>query len=248
MSRFAKAAPLALLILAGVEARAEPLVCADIALVLAIDGSGSVTNEEFQFQKSAIADAFRDETIRSVLTEAGTVFLSAVFWGDGEFPTQNLDWFVVRQGVGTDSFADTVESAERQVYGDTDIGSGLWSALDMLSDPHLCARRLIINLSGDGRETTIPKRRQRASLPQARKRAIDMGVTINALAITNDDEALASYYARDVVRGTGGFTMEVANGADYAAAIRSKLQRELSPRYVAGLFHKTSPLTETTRR
>jgi len=75
-----------------------------------------------------------------------------------------------------------------------------------------------------------------------------MGVTINALAITNDDEALASYYARDVVRGTGGFTMEVANGADYAAAIRIKLQRELSPRYVAGLFHKTSPLTETTRR
>jgi hypothetical protein len=136
-----------------------------------------------------------------------------------------------------------LEDAERQVFGDTDIGSGLWVALDMLSDPRLCAQRSVINLSGDGRETTVPKRRQRASLIQARQRAIKMGVTINALAITNDDADLAAYYARDVVRGTGGFTMEVSSQTDYAIAIRNKLQRELSPRYVAGLA-----FTETTRR
>lgn len=243
MSRLAMTAPLALMFLACGNAGAEPLVCADIALVLAIDGSGSVTSAEYQFQKSAIAAAFRDDTIRSALREAGTVMLSAVFWGDGEFPTQNLGWYVIGRGSNADAFADVVEGAERRVFGDTDIGSGLWVALDMLSDPRLCASRSIINLSGDGRETTVPKRRQRATLSQARYRAIRMGVTINALAITTDDEALASYYARDVVRGTGGFTMEVANEADYAAAIRNKLQRELSPRYVAALSS-----IDTTRR
>ncbi|AYD01960.1 DUF1194 domain-containing protein [Neorhizobium sp. NCHU2750] len=235
MSRLAKAAPLALLFLACGNAGAEPLVCADMALVLAIDGSGSVTDAEYQFQKSAFAAAFRDDGIKSVLREAGTVMLTAVFWGDGEFPTQNLDWFVVHRGTGADTFADMVEIAERRVFGDTDIGSGLWVALDLLSEPKVCARRSIINLSGDGRETVAPKRRQRATLLQARQRAIRQGVTINALAITSDDPDLRAYYARNVVRGTGGFTMEVEDPADYATAIRSKLLRELSPRYVASL-------------
>lgn len=233
MSRWGKAASLALLLFACGQASAEPLTCADVALVLAIDGSGSVTDTEFQFQKSAIAAAFRDEGVRSAMRDAGTVALAAVFWGDGEFPTQDLGWFIIPHGSEAESFARQLEMTKRHVYGDTNIGSGLWSALDMLSDPYLCTRRSLINLSGDGRETTAPKRRLRATLYQARLRAMQMGVTINALAITSDDEALASYYARSVVRGTGGFTMQVADQADYALAIRRKLKRELSPQFVA---------------
>lgn len=235
MSRWGKAASLALCFLASGQVSAEPLTCADVALVLAIDGSGSVTDSEFQFQKSAIAAAFRDESVKSAMRDAGTVALAAVFWGDGEFPTQDLGWFIVPQGFEAEDFARQLERTERHVYGDTNIGSGLWSALDMLSDPRLCTHRALINLSGDGRETTAPKRRLRATLYQARLRAMRMGVTINALAITNDDETLPSYYARSVIRGTGGFTMQVANQTDYALAIKRKLARELSPQFVADI-------------
>lgn len=235
MSRWGKAASLALCFVACGPASAEPLFCADVALVLAVDGSGSVTDTEFQFQKSAIAAAIRDESVKTAMHEAGTVALAAVFWGDGELPTQNLGWFIIPAGSGADVFADHVERTERRVDGDTGIGNGLWSALDMLSDPRLCTRRSLINLSGDGRETTAPKHRLRVTLYQARLRAIQMGVTINALAIINDDEALASYYARSVVHGTGGFTMQVTDQADYALAIRRKLARELSPQFVANI-------------
>lgn len=233
MSRWGKAASLALCFLAYEPASAEPLTCVDVALVLAIDGSGSVTDTEFQFQKSAIAAAFRDDTVKAFLRNAGTVAIAAVFWGDGDLPTQNLGWFIIPPGSSGETFARNLEMTERRVDGDTSIGSGLWSALDMLSDPRLCSRRSLINLSGDGRETTTPKHRLRATLYQARLRAIQMGVTINALAIIDDDEELASYYARSVVQGTGGFTMQVTDQADYALAIRRKLKRELSPQFAA---------------
>jgi hypothetical protein len=227
------AAPLALLAFGCPAAIAVPPVCPDVALVLAIDGSGSITDGEYRFQKLAIASAFRDGAIKAALRDAGTVALSAVFWGDGEFPTQNLDWFLVERGAGAEAFADAVEASERRVYGDTNIGNGLWSALDLLSAPGMCARRQMINISGDGRETTAPKRNLRATLYQARQRARDMGVTINALAITADDDDLASYYAQQVVHGSGGFTMEVSDPADYAMAMRKKLLRELSNPFIA---------------
>jgi hypothetical protein len=67
-----------------------------------------------------------------------------------------------------------------------------------------------------------------------------MGVTINALAIADDDGGLAAYYAQDVIRGTGGFTMTIRSQDDYAAAIRQKLTRELSPRFVASVAHPSS--------
>lgn len=233
MLRLGIAASLALSAFGCPAAIATPPVCPDVALVLAVDGSGSITDGEYRFQKSAIASAFRDGAIKAALRDAGTVALSAVFWGDGEFPTQNLDWFIVDRGIGSDAFADAVETSERRVFGDTNIGNGLWSALDLLSAPDMCAHRLMINISGDGRETTVPKRYLRATLFQARQRARDMGVTINALAIIADDEELASYYARQVVRGSGGFTMEVSDPADYATAMRKKLLRELTNPHVA---------------
>ncbi|TNM62780.1 DUF1194 domain-containing protein [Aliirhizobium smilacinae] len=242
MSRWGRAAPLALLLSTCGNAAAAPPLCADVALVLAIDGSGSVTDGEYRFQKSAIAAAFRDDAIISAMKDAGTVMLSAIFWGDGEFPTESLDWFVVHGGLGAEDFARALERNERHVYGDTNIGSGLWAALDKLSEPGICARRLVINLSGDGRETMVPKQRIRATLYQARLRTIQMGVTINALAIADEDEDLAAYYAQQVVHGTGGFTMTVKSQADYALAIRQKLKRELSPQFVASVVqHRSTP-------
>jgi hypothetical protein len=235
MLQFVIASFLALLLLAG-KTTAQPQLCVDVALVLAVDGSGSVNDDEYEFQKKAIAAAFRDDGVKAALDDAGTVAVSAVFWGDGEFSTQSLDWFLVYRGAGTEAFAHAVEASERIVFGNTDIGNGLWAAMDMLSKDRICAHRSIINVSGDGRETVSPKHRPTTTLYQARLRAQQMGVTINALAITEDDAELATYYAREVVHGTGGFTMEVTRSTDFAVAIRKKLVRELSSQSVASIM------------
>ena len=210
--------------------------CVDIALVLAVDGSGSISDEEYAFQKFAIAAAFRDSHVLAALKSANTVAVSAVFWGDGEFAAQKLDWFIIDGGEGAEPFARAVENSQRIVFGNTDIGSGIWSALDLLSNPLLCPARSIVNVSGDGKETMAPKRRQVASLYQARLRSAEMGVTVNALVIADDKGDLASYYRKKVIVGDNAFVMDVRTYADYSTAIKKKLIRELSSQAVATLF------------
>lgn len=220
------------LLLTGV-ASVKAAPCVDLALVLAVDGSGSITDDEFAFQKAAIASALRDAEVQKALEGAGLVALSAVFWGDGEFAQQRLGWYVVRGGQGIEPFAREVETTPRMVFGNTDIGSAIWTALDMLSDRGLCAARTIINVSGDGIETISPKRRQIASLPAARARAAGMGVTVNALTVSDDIPDLADYYTQSVIIGSGAFVMDVRRMADFSTAIRRKLVREILPGAVA---------------
>ncbi|MBW9115875.1 DUF1194 domain-containing protein [Rhizobium cauense] len=210
-------------------ASSQSSACVDVALVLAVDGSGSINDDEYAFQKSAIAAAFRDQEVLATLTNAGLVAVSAVFWGDGEFSTQKLDWFVIANGNGAEPFALAMEANRRKVFGNTDIGNGMWSALDLLSDPRFCAIKTVINVSGDGKETVAPKRRQTPSLYQARKRAAAMGTTVNGLVVSDEEPDLFGYYEKRVILGEDAFVMEVRSFADYAEAIRRKLIRELSP-------------------
>jgi hypothetical protein len=216
----------ALILTASTAAHAS--ACSDIALVLAVDGSDSIDNGEYAFQKAAISSAFRDKTVISTLREARVVTVSAIFWGDAEAPKQKVRWFVITDGEGAESFAREIDANNRFAFGNTDIGNGIWSALAMLSDSTLCARRSIIDISGDGRETLGPKRPQVISLYQARLRAKQTSVRINALVVADDEGDLANYYTQKVILGSGAFVMNIKKYADYSAALRKKLIRELA--------------------
>jgi hypothetical protein len=164
----------------------------------------------------------------SALREVGIVAVSAVFWGDAKLPRQELGWFVVDAGDGAEDFAREIENSHRVVFGNTDIGNGIWSALALLSGSNICARRSIVDISGDGMETLGPKRPQVISLYQARLRAKEMGVRINALVVSDDGGGLANYYARKVILGSGAFVMNINSYSDYSAAIKKKLIREMA--------------------
>ncbi|HEY8611418.1 MAG TPA: DUF1194 domain-containing protein, partial [Roseomonas sp.] len=83
------------------------------------------------------------------------------------------------------------------------------------------AAREVVDLSGDGAGN--------AGIPSApvRDAAVAAGVTINALAVVNEEPDLPSHYATQVIGGPGAFVMECGNYADFAQAIRRKLVREL---------------------
>jgi hypothetical protein len=140
-----------------------------------------------------------------------------------------IDW-VDMDGVGPpEEFIQEIEYNQRVVFGNTGIGSGIWTGLDLLTQSRSCARRLIIDISGDGAETiSSPKRRTPISLEQARRRSEQMGVTINGLVISDEETGLADYYNNKVIMGSNSFVMEIKTFRDYARAIRLKLIRELS--------------------
>ncbi len=218
--------------------------CPDLALVLAVDVSGSVDEREHLLQLKGIADAFRDDAVLAAIESVGTVSLAAVFWADMSMSVDRLGWIDVGTRSDAERFAAAVEAAPRRLTGNTGLGKGLWAALDLL-EQRPCARRRLINLSGDGAETVSPRAPAAPAvsppsrgplaphgapfLRDARQRAEAMGVTINALAIANAEPWLADYFERSVITGPGAFVMEIADYPDFAEAILRKLEREIQP-------------------
>ncbi|MFN4141206.1 DUF1194 domain-containing protein [Aestuariivirga sp.] len=215
--------------------------CIDVALVLAVDSSASVSRQEFDLQQSGIAAAFRDPAGLDAIASAGRVVVSVVFWGAEGLPKPQSNWVFLEGKEGAEVFARTVESMPRQVTGDTGLGAGLMTALDMLNSLDSCTLRKIVNVSGDGEETRVHRRPRRSPAPpQVRDLADTQNVEINALAIVSDEAELASYYAENVITGPDAFVMEVLSYDAFAEALRRKLIREIGPRVISDLPPKNS--------
>lgn len=216
--------------------------CVDVALVLAVDTSGSVSPGEYHLQRDGIASAFRDPAVIAAMSQAGRVAVSVVFWGSEREPKPQSDWVVVAQGEGAERFARLVEAAPRRVSGDTGLGAGLMAALDKLAAFDGCAVRKIVNVSGDGEETRALRGQRRMVLPpEVRDMAEAIDVEVNALAIESDEANLAQYFRANVITGPDAFVMEARGYRDFAAALRRKLIREISPRVVAELPAALAP-------
>ncbi len=200
--------------------------CTNMALVLAIDGSGSVSDQEFALQLSATAYAISEPEVVAAMAGLGGVAVSAVIWGDSAFGTHTLDWVRIADRASAEVFAARLASQNRQVSGNTDLGNGISAALDQIGNPANCASYNVIDVSGDGRETLYSNRRS-PSLAVARQRAQDEGVVINGLAISSADQGLADYYRDHVIAGSGAFVIEAATIGSFADAMKRKLLREI---------------------
>lgn len=223
----------ALMPLIAPRVEASPADCADVAVVFAIDASGSIKGTDFHLQTAGHYLALTHAEVLAALSAVGTVDLAAVFWADSAFAPQIIDWVRVRSAEDARRFGRRLVTTPRMMSGNTDIGTGLTAALDLLEEPGHCAHRAVIDLSGNGRDTT-PTRVTRGArivrgvpLAHARQRAEDMGVTINALAITTEDTGLADYFRRSVITGIGAFVMEADSLETYPEALARKLAREL---------------------
>lgn len=215
----------------GSSLAAEPLpgraVCADTALVLAIDGSGSIDEADYILQMQGYASAFRGHEVQSALRMAGVVDVAVVLWGDGDMSAQVLPFQRIVDGTDAERLAMDIDGLAREVTGNTGLARGIEVALDLLAEPGVCALRKIVDVSGDGRQKHMRLRYPSPTLDDLRKRAKDMGVTINALAIETDDLALAEYFEDRVIVGERAFVVPIRSMWDFGDAIIEKLQREL---------------------
>lgn len=214
--------------------------CIDVALVLAVDSSASVSAGEFALQRGGIAAAFRDPGVQHAIAQAGGVAVSVVFWGSEQQPKPQTGWMQIEGPRGAERFAKAVEAMPRQVTGDTGLGAGLMASLAKFSALERCSTRKIVNVSGDGEETRPTRGTRRVATPSvARDLAEAMQVEINALAITGINDGLSDYFSANVITGPDAFVMEAADFAAFGEALRRKLIREISPRVVSGLAQPT---------
>ena len=214
--------------------------CFDLALVLAIDGSGSIDQEEFALQRQAIVSAFTSPDVLQAMDRAGLVAAAVLYWGDADWPVQQTGFVRIGKPEDAGLLVAAVANMPRRVLGSTGLSNGLSAALDKLETAG-CAHRSVINVSGDGADTFVPRKRRLApSLKAIRARATAADVTINALVITSEEADLKAYFEKQVITGPGAFVMEIKTVSDYAGALRRKLVREISPAALASLPESAS--------
>jgi Ca-activated chloride channel family protein len=205
---------------AGLPARAADC---GLELVLAMDVSRSVVDSEFDLQMGGLALAFRDpEVVGAISWIHGGVMATVTQWSGPESQTQPVPWRHLTDAATADAFATAIERQQRNFFASyTAIGEALFHANSLSATNPLRCKRRVIDVSGDGASN-----RGRPVRPMAEALAAS-GVTVNGLVILGAWPDPAEFYLRNVVRGDSAFLETAANFADYAAAIKRKLLREL---------------------
>ncbi len=197
----------------------------DLELVLAVDSSSSVSAAEFDLQMKGLASGFRDPVIMESIRAAGDlgVAVAQIQWSDQGDHVVAVDWRVLRSPADSEAFAATIDATPRFVVGGgTALGSAMTFAMQALFSNPYRGRRNVIDISGDGRAN------QGERPDSVRDRAILAGITINGLAILNEDPNVALYYKENVVGGPGAFVMSATSYQDFSAAMIEKLVREIT--------------------
>ena len=212
----------------------------DLEIVLAMDGSGSISKSEFELQIIGTVSALKDPSIQAAILSGptGRVAISALIWSDAAFPKYPTDWFLLNSPQSIDVFAANLlgfnnprASKSRQGIGGggTGIGDGIVFAIDMIENNQYQGLRKVVDVSGDGVETD-PWFKKAFKLPDARALAIQRNITINGLAILTDNQRLDEYYRNQVITGAGAFVVKANSFDAYADAIYKKLLKEMTPK------------------
>lgn len=199
---------------------AEPV---DLALVLAIDVSASVDLDEFALMTEGLARAVEDAGVLAAFTAgpAGAVAVAALFWSEPQGQEIAAAWTRIADAAGAAALAGELRGAPRPASpGRTAIGAALLAAGRLLGQCPWRASRLVVDVSGDGRVNAGP------ALAPARRVLVDAGITINGLAVENEEPDLAAWYAANLIGGPGAFVISTPDYAAFAEAMREKFLRE----------------------
>ena len=212
---------------------AGPAAACSLALVLALDVSGSVDAREYDLQMSGVAQALRDAEVRQALLAdpAAPVELAIFEWSGARFQRQIVDWTTLATPAAIDGVAVRLSRWSRIPAPEaTGIGSAMQVAAGQLGDGPVCWRQ-VLDISGDGKNNDWPS-------PRQVREAGTMGeITVNALVIGSAplrDETraagvaeLVAYFRAEVLHGPGAFVETALGYEDYADAMKRKLLKEL---------------------
>jgi hypothetical protein len=200
----------------------------DVALVLAVDVSGSIDYEEAELQRKGIAEAFlSSEVVRAIQSGArGQIGVSVVYFSSRQFGVMGVpvNWMIVRDQDSAQRFVAQFLGAQRQRGIGTSIADALEVSQRMLGAVPYRSAKQVIDISGDGVNN--------AGRPvlQVREEVLAKGITINALPIIDPStpEDLDHYFQACVVGGAGAFVLPAKGFGDFARAMRRKLVLEIS--------------------
>lgn len=210
-----------------------PAAAVSLELVLAIDVSASVNDEEFELQRSGTATAFRDPQVQAAVSRAqGGVAVVAFQWASRGYQVVAIPWTRLQSKASLDAFADAVEQMPRKIPGGgTAIHAALAFAHNLFAESPFVGKRRVIDLAGNGVANNIP------ATVKVRDRIVASGIVINGLAIEELKDDLTSFFREDLIGGDNAFVVTAWSFEDFARAMRLKLLREVGDQPISRRDH-----------
>jgi hypothetical protein len=210
-------------------AEGEPV---DVLLVLAVDVSRSVDEDEARLQREGYRNAVSDPAVIEAIRGGmiGAVGLAYVEWAGAEYQRLVLPWTRIAAAADAQAWSDRLGEAPRASLSWTSISGALDFSLKVLNDAPFDATRRVIDVSGDGVNNSG------GPVELARDRVVAEGITINGLPIVNDRPTfgrmppvpLDEYYRENVIGGPGAFVVVAEDFQSFGNAVKRKLIREIA--------------------
>ena len=234
---FAATAPL--LLDGDAAAQKQAVTSVDLELVLAVDISRSMDEDEHTLQRDGYVSAFRHKDVINALTGGpeGRIAVTYMEWANDA--RQVIPWTIIDSAKAAHDFADRL--AAEPIYGErrTSITRALYEAERLIRENGIDSHRQVIDVSGDGANNTG------GSVEEARDFVLKRKININGLPIllhTNgqggygggynpwgiDIPNLDRYYKHCVIGGDGAFIAPAFHLKQLSATIRKKLVLEIA--------------------
>lgn len=206
----------------------------DLALVLAVDISRSVDEEEAKLQREGYVAAFLSPRVHRAMTAGphGRIAVAYMEWAGTASQRTLIDWTVLDGPAAARTFAARLAESPSMSASWTSISAAIDYAVRLHdANPHRATRR-IVDVSGDGRTN------QGRPSAAARDDAVARGITVNGLPIMTDrpnfgrppERDLDLYYEKNVIGGPDAFLVVADGFASFGNAIMSKLIKEIALR------------------
>ena len=213
-------------------AAAQPGEPVDVLLVLAVDVSRSIDEDEARLQREGYRAGISDPRVVEAITRGmiGAIGVAYIEWAGFEFQRQVLPWMRIAGQPDANLWADKLSEAPRVSLSWTSISGGIDFSRRVLAEAPYEGTRRVIDVSGDGVNNSG------RSVERARDEAVADGVTINGLPIINDRPTfgraspvpLDQYFQQSVIGGFGAFLVVAEDFEAFGTAVRRKLIREIA--------------------
>lgn len=205
----------------------------DLELVLAVDISRSMDDEEQQLQRDGYVAAFRHpEVLRAILSgRYRRIAVAYVEWAGTNRFFLTVPWTLIDGAQTANAFANRLAAMPLQEASRTSISGALEFSSRQFEGSGYEGLRRVIDISGDGPNNMGPR------VDVVREEVVARGIIINGLPLIlrpsfmagfDKVEELAYYYEDCVIGGFGSFFVSVVGSEEFPRAIRSKLIQEMS--------------------
>ncbi|MGK7654613.1 DUF1194 domain-containing protein [Roseovarius sp. B08] len=193
----------------------------EVALVLAVDVSGSVDESEYRIQMQGLADGLRDGAVSEALV-VGEAAVLVLQWTGTSRQRVVVPWQRLNDFDAVEALASRIETTPRVWRNfSTAIGEALEVGAAQFAEVPDCERR-VIDVSGDGSSNEGPEPRDMHDL------LTEQGIVVNALVIEGAEPRMTEYFWENVIHGPGAFVITANDYDEYPARMRRKLLREVT--------------------